>query len=51
MNFGMHALDLCYKMLYKFHDNWTRNAMILEYILSAIIQQFSACSSGGRFEI
>jgi hypothetical protein len=51
MNFGMHALDLCYKMLYKFHENWIRDASALEYILSAIVQQFSACSSGGRFEI
>jgi hypothetical protein len=51
LKFGMHALDLWYEMLYKFHDNWMRNAMVLEHILSAIVQQFSACSSGGRFEI
>jgi hypothetical protein len=38
-------------MLYKFHDNWMRNAMVLERILLAIVQQFLACSSGGRFEI
>jgi hypothetical protein len=49
--FGIHALDLFYKILYKFHENWIRNASVLEYILSAIVQQFSACSSGGRFEI
>jgi hypothetical protein len=38
-------------MLYKFHDNWMRNSMVLEHILSAIVQQFSAYSSGGSFEI
>jgi hypothetical protein len=35
----------------KFHEKWIRDASVLECILSAIVQQFSACSSGGRFEI
>jgi hypothetical protein len=47
----MHALDLWYKMLYNFHENWIRDASVLEYIFSAIVQQFSACSSGGRIKI
>ena len=51
MKIGVHALDLWYKMLYKFHENWIRNVSVLEWILSAIVQQFSACSSGGRIEI
>ena len=49
--FGMHALDLWYNMLYEFYENWIRNASVLEWILSAIVQQFSACSSGGRIDI
>jgi len=42
---GVHALDLWYKMIYKFHKNWIRDALVLEWILSTIVQQFSACSS------
>jgi hypothetical protein len=45
LKFGIHALDLWYKMLYKFYENWIRDASVLEWILSAIVQQFSACSS------
>jgi hypothetical protein len=51
LKFGMHALDLWYKMLYKFHENLIRDALVLEWILSAIVQQFSAYNSGGRIEI
>jgi hypothetical protein len=51
LKFGMHALDLWYKTLYKFYENWTRVALVLEYIFLAIVQQFSACSSGERIEI
>jgi hypothetical protein len=51
LKFGIHALDLWYDMLYKFHKNLIRDASVLEWVLSAIVQQFSACSSGGRFEI
>ena len=48
---GVHPLNLWYKILYKFHENWIRDASVLEWILSAIIQLFSACSSGGRIKI
>ena len=48
---GVRALDLWYKMLYKFHKNWIRDASVLECILSAIVQQFLACKSGGRIKI
>ena len=48
---GVHALDYWYKILYKFHENWIRDALVLEWILSAIVQQFSACSNGGRIDI
>jgi hypothetical protein len=51
LKFGVYALDLWYKMLYKFHENWIRDALVLEWILSTIVQQFSACSSGGRIKI
>ena len=51
MKIGIHALDLWYKMLKKFHENWIRNSSVLEWFLSAIVQQFSACSSGGRIDI
>jgi hypothetical protein len=51
LKFGMHALDLWSKMLYQFHENWIRDASALEWILSAIVQQFSACSSGERIEM
>jgi hypothetical protein len=37
-------------MLYKFHVNWITDASVLEDILLAIVQQFSAYSSGGRIE-
>ena len=47
----VHSLDIWYKTLYKFHKNWIRDASVLEWILSAIVQQFSACSSGGRIDI
>jgi len=26
----MHALDLWYKILYKFHENWIRDDLVLE---------------------
>ena len=51
MKICVHALALWYEMLYKFHGNWIRNASVLEWFLSAIVQQFSACSSGGRIKI
>ena len=47
---GVHALDLWCKM-YKFHNNWIRDALFLEWILPAIVQQFLAYNSGGRIEI
>ena len=45
MKIGVHALDLWYKMMCKFHENWIRDASVLEWILSAIVQQFLACNS------
>ena len=51
MKFGVHALELWYDMLYKFYKNWIRDASVFEWILSAIVQQFFACNSGGRIEI
>ena len=38
-------------MLHEFHKNWIRDALVFEWILSAIVQQFLACNSGGRIEI
>jgi hypothetical protein len=49
--FGVHALDLWYKMFYKVYENCIREASVLEWILLALVQQFSAYSSGGRIEI
>jgi hypothetical protein len=49
--FGIHAVDLWYKLLHEFYENLIREASVLEWILSAIMQQFLACSSGGRIEI
>ena len=40
MKIGVHSLDLWYKILCKFHENWIRDASVLEWILSAIVQQF-----------
>ena len=37
---GVHSLYLWYKILYKFHDNWIRDSLVVEWILSAIVQQF-----------
>jgi len=51
LKFGMHALDIWYNILYEFHENWIRDASVFKLIFSAIVQQFLACSSGGRFEI
>ena len=51
MKIGVHALDLWYKMLCKFYENWIRDSSVLEWIFSAIVQQFLACSSGGRIDI
>ena len=42
---GVYALDLWYKILCKFHENWIRDALVLEWILLVIVDQFSACSS------
>ena len=47
---SVHSLDFRYKMLYKFHENWIRDALVLEWILSTIVQQFSALSSGENFD-
>jgi hypothetical protein len=30
LKFSMHALDLWYKFLYEFHENWIKNASVLE---------------------
>ena len=50
LKFGMHDLDLWYKLLYKCHENWIRIASVLKWILSTIVQQFLSRSSGGRFD-
>ena len=50
MKIGVHALNLWYKMLYKFYENWIRDASVLEWILSAIVQQFSTYNSDGRID-
>ena len=45
LKFGMHALDLWYKILYKFLENYIRDASVLEWNLSVIVQQFLAYNS------
>ena len=53
----VHALELWYKIMYKFHENWIRDSSVLEWILSAIVQQFSAYNiveelkSGSNIEV
>ena len=51
MKISVHALDLRYKILYKFYENWIRYALVLEWILLAMVQQFLSYNSGGRIEI
>jgi hypothetical protein len=51
LKFGMVDQDSWYKILYKFYENWIRDDLVLEYIMSDIVQQFLAYSSGVIIEI